>query len=274
MFITDFAEIIDILDASPRAYLYDTAAISRHELAFFRYGLTMPQAFIRDDVVIVSPTILDELKFSEDTGRYHRFLQQFPRIIVIDERTMVPYFHELYAPRQRALSHYKYCAIRAFQTIQPLADALRHADPGDIEQTAWDGYLTYFADGRNKGEYALLWLSAMLGDIFPRLALTFIGLDRDLYNIVDHAYYRFADIGSEIRSRRNVRILSDDVMLQALLRRGEAIDSLAAGYRDEARRVLYKEISDGIMAATMTEGAWSNPLFVERLQQGRIEVIY
>ncbi|MCD1261164.1 hypothetical protein B5M42_020385 [Paenibacillus athensensis] len=265
---------MDILDASPRAFLYDTVAKSRHELAFFRHGYRMPQAFTGDDVIIVSQTILDELKFNEDTGRYREFLRQFPRIIVIDERSIIRYFYELYTPKQRAQNHYKNCTIRSFQTIQDLAHSLRQTEPGDIEKKAFDLYLTYFAEGKNKGEYSLLWLSVMLREIFPNLSITFIGLDRDLYHLVDNTYFRYHDLGSEIRSRHNVQILSDDSMLQALLRRGEPIDALVDAYRDENRKVLYKEISHGITASTITESSFNNSLFLNELKQGRIEVIY
>ncbi|WP_019914101.1 hypothetical protein [Paenibacillus sp. HW567] len=274
MIITDFEEITDILDSSPRAFLYDTVAISRHELAYFRHGVSMSQSFINNDVVILTQTILDELKFSEDTGRYTNFLQQFPKIILIDETSLIDYFHEMYVPKQRALSQYKNCAIRSFQSIQSLVDSIKHIETDEIERRVMDLFLTYFSSGKNKGEYSLLWLSNMLCEIFPKISIFFIGLDRDLYNIVNHCYHRFKDIGSEIRSPYDVRVLSDELMLQALLRRGESIDSLVGCYRDEVRKVLYKEISGGITAPKTIEGAMDNPLFLERLKQGTIEVIY
>ncbi|CAM4322220.1 hypothetical protein L1N85_15270 [Paenibacillus alkaliterrae] len=195
---------MDTLETIPKACLYDTAAISKHELVFFRNGLQLHREFVGTHPIIITNTILDELRFYEDTEeRYAGYLKQFEKIILIDETTFVKYFYEMYSPKQRSLTKYKGCAIRSFRTIHPLAEAIHNTHSEQAENRIIDLFNTYFSSGKNKGEYSLLWLSNMLRDVFPRLAITFIGIDRDLFHIVDY----------------EIRILSNDSILQALLRR-------------------------------------------------------
>ncbi|MGG4555161.1 hypothetical protein [Paenibacillus humicus] len=275
MFITDFDEIMDILDTSQSVFLYDTAAISVHELAFFRYGYQLPNEFIQYHPMIITQTIVDELRLSEDADlRYAHFFSQFNKVILIDEATFVHYFHEMYSPKQRSLSKYQGCAIRSFLTIQSLAEAIKNTPSHQIETGVTDLFNTQFYNGRNKGEYSLLWLSNLIRDIFPKLDINFIGLDRDLYRIVDHCYYRFDSITSEIRRRARVRIFSNDLMLQARVRKGLPIAEIVDSYRDPARKVLYREINNGITEHTIVEGAMDNSLFIELLGLRRVEVVY
>ncbi|MNI00935.1 hypothetical protein D3C73_537530 [compost metagenome] len=275
MFITDFNEIMDVLDSSPRTFLYDTVAISKHELAYFRNNLQLSKEFVENNPIIITQTILDELKFRADTEeRYTNFLKQFTKVILINETSFVKYFFEMYSPKQRSLSQYKKSAINSFRTIQPLAEAINNIKLEEAENKIIDLFYTYFSSGKNKGEYSLLWLSTVICEVFPKLGITFIGKDRDLYNIVDHCYYRFDSITSEIKSKSEVRILSDDSMLQALLRRGQSIESLVDYYRDEARKMLYRKIIDGITEPKITEGSMDNQLFLENLNLGQIEIIY
>lgn len=275
MFITDFKEIMDILDTSQSVFLYDTAAISVHELAFFRHGYQLPNEFISNHPIIISQTIVDELRLHEDADlRYSHFFNQFSKVILINEASFVQYFHEMYSPKQRSLAKYQNCTIRSFLTIQSLAEAIKNIPNQQIENKVMDLFTTHFYSGRNKGEYSLLWLSNLIRDVFPTLDINFIGLDRDLYRIVDHCYYRFDSIASEIRSRVKVRIFSNDSMLQARIRRGLSIAEIVDSYRDPARKVLYREINNGITEHTIIEGAMDNSLFIELLELRRIEVVY
>ncbi|WHX48984.1 hypothetical protein QNH46_23540 [Paenibacillus woosongensis] len=275
MFITDFEEIMDILDTSQSVFLYDTAAISVHELAFFRYGYQLPNEFIQGHPIIISQTIVDELRLNEDADlRYVHFFSQFNKLILIDETMFVQYFHEMYSPKQHALSKYQSCAIRSFLTIQSLAEAIKYTPIHQVETRINVLFNTYFYSGRNKGEYSLLWLSNLIRDVFPTLDINFIGLDRDLYRIVDHCYYRFDNISLEIRNRVKVRIISNDLMLQARVRKGLPIAELVSSYRDPARKLLYREINNGITEHTIIEGAMDNSLFMELLELRQIEIVY
>lgn len=275
MFITDFDVIMDTLEKSPKVFLYDTVAISKHELAFFRNGQHLPKEFVGNHPIIITNTILDELKFNEDTeGRYANYLKQFEQILLIDESMFVKFFYEIYIPKQRSLAQYKESAIRSFRTIQPLAEAINKIHPDQVEDRIIGLFNTHFSSGKNKGEYSLLWLSNVIRVVFPKLSITFIGIDRDLFKIVDHCYFRFENITLEIQSKGEIHILSNDSMLQALLRRGQQIESLIDIYRDEARKTLYKEINVGITAPKVNEGAISNQEFLDKLKHGRIEIIY
>lgn len=275
MFITDFDVIMDTLEKSPKAFLYDTVAISKHELAFFRNGQQLPKEFVGNHPIIITNTILDELKFNEDTeGRYSNYLKQFEKILLIDETMFVKFFYEIYIPKQRSLAQYKESAIRSLRTIQPLAEAISKIHPHQAEDRIIGLFNTYFSSGKNKGEYSLLWLSNVIRVVFPKLSITFIGIDRDLFKIVDHCYFRFENITLELQSKGEIHILSNDSMLQALIRRGQQIDSLIDIYRDESRKALYKEINDGITARKVNEGEISNQEFLEKLKLGRIEIIY
>lgn len=276
MLITNLDEIIETIEASEGVFLYDSSAVSKHELAFYREGVLLAKHFVEDAPLVITNTIYDELKIAvEGDHRYLNYFKQFNKVLLISEENFVTCFHYMYSPKKRSLAKYRISALAAFKTIQPLAEIIKNLNLEEDPGTIIKSFNSAFSSGKNKGEYSLLWLSKVLREVFPALSISFIGTDRDLFRIVDHTYYRFEDIHTELsHNTGKIQILSTDSMLQALARQQKGIDALCGICRDELRKVLFRQINSGITNHTLSNKSIDNRTFKEKISQSLIDIIY
>jgi hypothetical protein len=275
LFITNTNHIMDILDESEQIYLYDTVAISHHELVFYRNGEKILKDFInRDGPIIITDTILKETRMAEDVE--HRYLSYFEaldnKIILINEKEFFNLIDGNFKPKEKAKAKFKECSKKAFQTIQSLAETcnmVSNNDPAAIIKLFGE---TFMPDRTNKGEYSLLWLSCILKMTNPSLKINFIGVDRDLYSIVDQCYFQKNE-----QTQQGIQILSTDTIVQALYRieaNEELLNKFCWAYRKEDRKVLYQRFHKGILEKHICEDPISNEVFLELTVSNEIVVVY
>lgn len=275
IFITDLDDIFGIMDQASQVFLYDTVAISNHEHAFHHYGYHLLKDFIGDASIVITDTIYQEMKIGEEVGaRYLRYLREFNRVILIKEEQFFDFFDQMFTPKLQAINRFRICSTKAFEMIQPLAEKIEQLNEHNARIRVIELFKAFFVSGKNKGEYSLFWLSLVLKTVFPRLYITFIGADRDLYNIV--SYYlnkQKVHVPTRIINEK-IEIISNDSMLQALIRLGKDVDELCRVYRNEERKLLHKEIILGITSQNIKDLSIKNELFIEKIKQQQIEVLY
>lgn len=281
LFVTNIEEILEILDDAKRVLLYDTVAISSHKLAYRRSrSLLLPYFQKPGDVVIMTRTIQKELEEGDETGEYRSYLQNFAPILVVKEADFIKILEEDYHPMQ-AKNKLKDACSEAFSTIQPLQKAIQELDRNRLEVRALDLYDSIFASNNdvNKGEYSLLWLSLVLRKrLANELNIRFIGMDSDLFVIVERCYFTPEKILDVSGRHGEVDIVSTETLLQGVYRLNgseEELTNLTHAFRhDQHRRIWVREINVGIPSRMPIRKAMINGEFVDLVTKKQIEVVY
>ncbi len=275
--VSDIAKIVALLDQAGCFYLCDTVAVSQFELAYHRHQKNLLGMFVRpDDLIILTDTITAETRMAEDKDdRYMTYLRQFPNVICIKESDFLALLQSEYHP-QAAKKKFKALASRVFQYIQPLREQIQRIDEPTTISLCINNLFASRGD-KNKGEFMLVWLSALLRELYPPKAISFVGYDRDLYQLVHDFHFRNRHLNEELRMRGDIQIVSTDTLLQGLLKthhpRDEIIE-LCGIYRNESRKVLFHHIQNGLRQKALTEGVLPNPVFVERIIQSTVDIVY
>ena len=281
LFVTNIEEILEILDDAKRVLLYDTVAISSHKLAYRRSrSLLLPYFQKPGDVVIMTRTIQKELEEGDETGEYRSYLQNFAPILVVKEADFIKILEEDYHPMQ-AKNKLKDACSEAFSTIQPLQKAIQELDRNRLEVRALDLYDSIFASNNdvNKGEYSLLWLSLVLRKrLANELNIRFIGMDSDLFVIVERCYFTPEKILDVSGRHGEVDIVSTETLLQGVYRLNgseKELTNLTHAFRhDQHRRIWVREINVGIPSRMPIRKAMINGEFVDLVTKKQIEVVY
>lgn len=277
VFITEFNAILEVLDQAEHIFLYDTVAISKHELIYTKHNQMILKQLIQNHPILLTRTIYNELQMNEPITfkRYMDYFANFKMILIIEEIDFFALLHTEFVTAH-ALSKFQECSQKAFQTIQPLASEINQLQKSYHPNQIVDKVNFYFNNGKNKGEYSLLWISIILNKIYPNTKITFIGLDRDLYYIVDFCFFRHVDLRSELSQSTAIEIVSTDSLLQGIIRSNQQdLDYLIKICRnDEQRKVLFKEIIGGITSNHIKERAITNTDFKVNIENKKLDIIY
>ena len=277
LFVTNIDDIFKILMEEEIIFLYDTVSISHHEVAFKRHEENLLKTYSRNHPIILTESIIKELRMEEDTDRrYENFLKEFPLVIGIAEEDFPILLEKVFQSPQHVFAKCRDSAVTAFQSIYELSllfkQQINYPDILNI-------YHEYFNENDNKGEYSLLWLSVISRMVNPSLNVHFVGMDRDLYSIVYHYYYRTDSLEQQLRkSRGSVEIVSTDSLLYGLTNQDtftkEVVEDLCTIYRKPERKVIYKKVKLGIPSHNLHEGQFNNISFIAASYQREIVVVY
>jgi hypothetical protein len=277
LFVTEIDDIYNILLEEELVFLYDTVAISHHEKSFYKYNENIVKEYSRHHPILLTETIFNELRIEEDTeGRYEDFLRQFPLVIVLSEEDFPKMLAKIFSSSKHIFAKFRESAVICFQTFVDLSNSFsRKEDINDIMTE----YHDFFDGKKNKGEYSLLWLSNILRWINPNLQIHFMGVDRDLYSIVYHCYFRHESFEKLLRRKAaKVEIMSTDSLLFGFAIQKsfseETLKDLCTKYREENRKLLYKEVKSGIPSHHLLDKKITNDNFVLDSLESRIIVVY
>jgi hypothetical protein len=181
----------------------------------------------------------------------------------------------------QAKNKLKDACSEAFSTIQPLQKAIQELDRDRFEVRALDLYDSIFASNNhaNKGEYSLLWLSLVLRKrLANELNIRFVGMDRDLFVLVERCYFTPEKILDVSGRHGEVDIVSTETLLQGVYRLNgseEELTNLTHAFRhDQHRRIWVREINGGIPSRMPIRKAMINGEFVDLVTKKQIEVVY
>ncbi|WP_138419860.1 hypothetical protein [Aquibacillus sediminis] len=277
-FITDIEQIVDLLYESDQVYLYDTSAISTHELAFKKYNDLLFFAYSDDFPVLVTDTIVNEMRLIEDEDyRYLTYLSKFSKVLFVKEENLVELLkidYEVSASK----SKYLIASERAFSNIQWLREKVIEAKRNfsSAEKLVYDAYSKFFEQNSNKnrGELSLLWVSVMLEHIAPKTKITFVGIDDDLYEFVARCYFsppKFYPFSN------NIFFLSDDKLLQDTYQTTKdqaLLLNLMTIYRNANRATRYHMRENGLMNLNRMREKINNDDYFSWVVDNKVEIIY
>lgn len=277
-FVTEIEEIVDVLYTEKQVYLYDTSAISSHEigqkrnqdLTFFNYTEGAP--------ILLTDTIAKEMRLLEDQDfRYLTYLSNFRKVLYVKEENLFDLLkvdYELTDARKKFII----ASERAFSNVLVLKERVREARKSfsRVEQIILSTYQSFFLESRddNRGEYSLLWVATIIEQLPGKQSVTFTGIDQDLYKIVENSYFSTTKV-SHFSS--HITFLSNDTLLQSLYRKNfdkESLTKLVPIYRKPDRKIFYHYKISNILNLQRQNSKISNEEFIRLLIHDEIEVIY
>lgn len=276
-FTTEVQEIVDAIYEAKQVFLYDTSAISSHELIFHRHQDLPFSQHIQGSPILITDTIARELRLADDIERrYLDYFSAFPRILYIEEEKLLDMLKVEYEVK-KSKSKYLIASERSFASIQHLREQVREAKQhfSTAEHRVLSDYQSFFAEHRNanKGELSLLWTAAMIEQLPFKTNVCFVGLDHDLYDLVDRSY----SSGKNSPFASDITFLSNDALLQSMYRKSKdqtALSQLMPHLRNENRKVRYFSRMNGLISHRMEKTTIENGEFLKLLIEEGIEVVY
>lgn len=278
-FITDFEEIVDIISSADQVYLYDTSAISTHELGFYQHMDLSFFHYSEHAPILVTDTILHETRIIEDTEeRYLRYLSNFNQILYIKEADLLELLKIDYELKEAKIN-YLTASEKAFSSIQRLKDSVRAARKQfnqQVEQIIYEAYDSFFLEVNhaNRGEISLLWLSTIIEKLPGNCKVTFFSIDSDLKDFVERSYLKQ---NNSSPFAKEITLCSNETLLQSLYRMDvdpEELDRLIAIYRSPDRKTYYFKKVKQVMNLIQQNEKIPNSNFKNAIIQGEIEIIY
>jgi hypothetical protein len=277
-FVTDIEEIVDILYETKQVYLYDTSAVSSHELAYKNHHDLTFHTYTQGLPILMTDTIAKEMRLVEDKDfRYLTYLSQFSKVLYIKEENLIDLLkvdYELTAARSKFLI----ASERAFSSIQWLKERVKNAKQHFLksEQMIFSAYHSFFSENEdaNRGELSLLWVSTVIEQLPGKTNVTFVGLDHDLYDFVERSYFSTTKASA---FSNDLTFLSNDTLLQSLYRNNldqEALAQLIPVYRKPDRKTRYLRKINKILNLNQQKDKMSNEEFLQLLIRDEIEIIY
>lgn len=277
-FITDAEEIVDTISDHSSVFLYDTAAISAHEVCFSKSQDLALRSITKNSPILITETVAKEMRLVEDTeARYLKYLMNFGKILYVKEENLLDLLKVDFEV-QRSRTKFLIASDRAFSSIQLLKEKVREARNhfSIAERKLFAAYEAFFAshDNRNKGELSLLWTAAIIEQLSGSTHVTFVGIDHDLYDYVERSYF-ISEKASPFTN--SITYLSNDTMIQNLYRNGmdiEALKKLIEIHRKPDRKLRYFSKINKMINPIQQKGKLTNEEFLQCLQNDAIEIIY
>lgn len=277
-FITDVEEIVDLLYETKQVYLYDTSAISSHELAFNHHQDLTFHLYTQGSPILITDTIAKEMRLLEDQdNRYLSYLSKFSKVLYVKEEKLLELLkvdYELTAARRKLLI----ASERAFSSIQTLRECVKEAKQHFLtaEQSIFSSYHSFFLENgnSNRGEVSLLWASTIIEQLPGRTKITFVGLDHDLYDFVIGSYFSSTKASP---FSNDITFISNDTLLQSCFRSNfdqRNVAELIPIYRKLDRKTRYYRKVNKVLNINQQKGKISNEEFLQLLIRDEIEIIY
>ena len=185
LFITDLNQIKSILKTNESIYLYDTVLIAQHEKIFHQTGARLLCDFVADTPVIVTETVYNELAHANESERglserYIAYLSAFEQVLYLSEQHLFELIRYKYL--KGVLPNMIKILKAAFKTRVSFTQRL---DTTAISSE--EALLAFlhedFADGKDYGEYSLIWTAFVIQEIYSKINCDFIGADYDLFRL-------------------------------------------------------------------------------------------
>lgn len=277
-FITDIEEIIDVLNEEKQVYLYDTSAISSHELAYKNHNALLFFTYTKEAPILITDTVAHEMRLLEDSEyRYLTYLSQFSKILYVKEENLIDLL-KIDFELTPARSKFLVASERAFSSIQWLKERVKEAKQSftKSEQIILSSYVSFFSenDNVNRGEISLFWLSTVLEQLPGKTKVTFVGLDHDLYDFVERCYFSTTKASA---FSNDITFLSNDTLIQSSYRNDlnqETLAKLVSVYRKPDRKTRYFRKVNKVLNLNQQKGKMSNEEFLQLLICDEIEIIY
>lgn len=278
-FITDIEEIVDIMSEANQVYLYDTSAISSHELGFFQHHDLSFLRYTEGSPLILTETILKETRILEDTeNRYSTYFSKFKTVLYIKESDLLELLKVDFETTE-AKQKYLIASEKAFSSIQLLKEAVkstRKQFTQKIDVILYAAYDAFFsaAHQTNRGEISLVWLSTIIEHLPGNTRVVFMGIDSDLKDFVERCYmssHRHSHFAKEIT------LCSNETLLQSLYkmnRNQQELQRLITIYRNPQRKTYYYKKIKKVLTLIPQAEKMSNALFLNAVIQEDIEIIY
>lgn len=277
-FITDIEEILDILYEEGQVYLYDTSAISSHELIFNNQQDLTFCMYTQGYPILITDTIAKEMRLIEDEDlRYLSYLSKFRKVLYVKEENLLDLLkvdYELNAAKRKFLI----ASERAFSSIQSLREKVKEAKQhfSRAEQLISSAYYSFFSENEdeNRGELSLLWVSTIIEQLPGTTKVTFVGMDHDLYEFVERSYFSTTKASP---FSNEITFLSNDTLLQSNYRNNtdqKELAKLIPMYREPDRKTRYHRKVNKVLNLNRQKEKISNDLFLQVLIHDEIEIIY
>lgn len=277
-FITDIEEIVDVLYEMKQVYLYDTSAISSHELAYHHHQDLTFNKYTQGAPLLLTDTIAKEMRLAEDQDfRYLGYLSKFRQVLYVKEENLIDLLkvdYDLNAAKRKFLI----ASERAFSSIQWLRERVKDAKQhfAKAEQMLFPAYHTFFSENEdvNRGELSLLWVSTIIEQLPGKTNVTFVGIDHDLYDFVERSYFSTTKASP---FSNDITFLSNDTLLQSHFRNNSIqndLPRLISIYRKPDRKTRYHRKVNKVLNLNQQKEKISNEGFLQLLIRDEIEIIY
>lgn len=277
LFITDLDEIKSLLKTNELIYLYDTVLIAQHEKIFHQTGARLLCDFVKAAPVIITEAVYNELARANSStiglsDRYVAYLSQFQQVLYLSESHLFELIRYKYpkgvlpnmlkilkAAFKTRVSFTQYLDSVAISSEEAVL-ALLHED---------------FADGKDYGEYSLIWTAFVIQEIYQKMNCHFIGADNDLFRLYMSSYQHDAWTKQK-QTMKKAWISSTETILAAmLLDRGD--EQMIHVYRHAhvaSRKLIYHEYLHGILSLQYASKPFSNMEFIHAVKQKHVHIVY
>lgn len=277
LFITDLDQIKAILKTNESIYLYDTVLIAQHEKIFHQTGARLLCNFIGETPVILTETVYNELARANESEqglseRYIAYLSAFQQVLYFSEQHLFELIGYKYP--KGVLPNMIKILKAAFKTrvsfTQRLDTAVVSSEEALLALLHED-----FADGKDYGEYSLIWTAFVIQEIYNKINCHFIGADNDLFRLYMSSYKQDVWITSK-QPIKKAWISSTETILAAML-----LDSGDEHYTHlyrhphvASRKLIYHEYLNGILSLQYLSKTFDNTSFIDGVKLKQIHIIY
>lgn len=277
LFVTDLDEIKSLLKTNELIYLYDTVLIAQHEKIFHQTGARLLCDFVKAAPVIITEAVYNELARANSStiglsDRYVAYLSQFQQVLYLSESHLFELIRYKYpkgvlpnmlkilkAAFKTRVSFTQYLDSVAISSEEAVL-ALLHED---------------FADGKDYGEYSLIWTAFVIQEIYQKMNCHFIGADNDLFRLYMSSYQHDAWTKQK-QTMKKAWISSTETILAAmLLDRGD--EQMIHVYRHAhvaSRKLIYHKYLHGILSLQYASKPFSNMEFIHAIKQKHVHIVY
>ncbi|GGN60040.1 hypothetical protein [Oceanobacillus indicireducens] len=277
-FITDIEEVVDILYDMGSVFLYDTSAISSHELVFQQINDLTFHKYTQGFPILLTDTIAKEMRLVEDVEhRYLTYLSHFDKVLYIKEENLIDLLktdYELGSARSKFLI----ASERAFRSIQRLKEQVKAAKQrfSQSEKIIYQAFDSFFQESTNanRGELSLLWVAAIIEQLPGKTTVSFVGMDHDLYDFVERSYFSTTNFSP---FSNDIVLLSNDTLLQSCYRINvdkEALAKLIPIFRKPDRKTRYFRKINKVLNLNQQKEKMDNREFEQLVINDEIEILY
>lgn len=277
LFITDLNEIKSILKTNESIYLYDTVLIAQHEKIFHQTGARLLCDFVGATPVIITETVYNELARANQSTeglseRYLSYLSEFQKVLYLSELHLFELIRYKYP--KGVLPNMLKILKAAFKTRVSFTQCL-DTDVVSSEETLLALLHHDFADGKDYGEYSLIWTAFVIQEIYQKINCHFIGADNDLFRLYMSSYQHDAWTKQKHPVKKAWISSTETILAAMLLDCGD--EQMIHLYRHAhvaSRKLIYHEYLHGILSLQYESKPFSNTEFIDAVKQKQVHIVY
>lgn len=277
LFITDLEQIKALLKTNESIYLYDTVLIAQHEKIFHETGARLLCDFVMETPVIITETVYNELARVHHSKqglseRYIAYLSEFPQVLYLSEQYLfelirykypkgvLPNMIKILKAAFKTRVSFTQCLDTAVVSSEEALLALLHKD---------------FADGKDYGEYSLIWTAFVIQEIYNKMNCHFIGADNDLFRLYMSSYKQDAWVMPKQPIKKAWISSTETILAARLLDSGDEHDIHMYRHPHVAsRKLIYHEYLNGILSLQYLSKPFDNTTFIDCVKLKHVHIIY